>query len=44
MYIAFKCYDVNNDQSIDRDEVSIMMKNIPVCNENRYGTSFNTEN
>lgn len=30
MLIAFKCYDVDDDQSISKTEVEVIMKNIPV--------------
>lgn len=30
MLIAFRCYDVDDDQSISKDEVEVIMKNIPL--------------
>ena len=33
MQIAFRCYDVDNDQSIDSDEMRIMLVNIPFKTE-----------
>ena len=29
MLIAYKCYDVNNDESLSKDEVKVMLKSIP---------------
>ena len=40
MLIAFKCYDVDDDQCIDAKEVSTVLKNIPIHVEGRYGSSF----
>ena len=44
MRIAFRCYDVCEDQAIDKQEVTIVLKSIPILNEERYGISFNDEN
>ena len=33
MLIAFKCYDVDNDQALDLEEVRIILKNIPLVNK-----------
>ena len=30
MYIAFRCYDVDDDQNISEDEVKVVLKNIPL--------------
>lgn len=40
MYIAFRCYDVDDDENISADEVRIVLKNIPITYEGRYGDSF----
>jgi Ca2+-binding EF-hand superfamily protein len=40
MLIAFKCYDVDNDQTISKEEVEVVLKNIPMNIEGRYGNSF----
>lgn len=44
MYIAFRCYDLDDDESISSEEVKIILKNIPITVEGRYGDSFPDEN
>ena len=44
MHIAFRCYDVDDDESISAEEVKIILKSIPIANEGRYGVSFPNEN
>jgi len=44
MLIAFKCYDVNNDEKISEEEVTIVMRNIPLHIGYRYGKSFRNYN
>jgi len=46
MYIAFRCYDVDDDQCVDKREVEVVLKNVPLFFEGRYGDSFslNAEN
>ena len=43
MYIAFRCYDVDDDQTIADEEVKIVLSNIPLRVEERYGTSFSSK-
>jgi Ca2+-binding EF-hand superfamily protein len=38
--IAFKCYDVDDDQCLDQKEVITVLKNVPIHVEGRYGSSF----
>ena len=40
MLIAFRVYDVNGDESISIQEVKIVLRNIPLQFEERYGNSF----
>ena len=42
MLIAFKCFDVDGDECITEEEVKIVLKNIPIINEGRYGDSHST--
>ena len=44
MLIAFRCYDVDGDESIDADEIRLVMKNVPLFVEGRYGESFAEDN
>ena len=44
MLIAFRCYDVDNDQCVSDDEVKIILKHIPFVVEQRYGNSFAKQN
>ena len=44
MLIAFRCYDVDDDQSISEDEVKVVLLNIPLWVEGRYGNSFGDQN
>lgn len=45
MHVAFRIYDVDDDQNISEDEVKIVLRNIPLHFEGRYGESFSlTEN
>jgi Ca2+-binding EF-hand superfamily protein len=39
MLIAFKCYDVDDDQIVSGDEVKIILQNIPLKNEPAFGRS-----
>ena len=39
MLIAFRCYDVDDDQQISEEEVKIVLQNIPLQIEERYGVS-----
>jgi len=39
MLVAFKCFDVEGDECIDEDEVKIVLKNIPIIVEGKYGDS-----
>ena len=40
MLIAFRCYDVDNDENISDEEIRIVLKHIPIQVEQRYGISF----
>lgn len=42
MNIAFRCYDVDDDQTISEEEVKIVLSNIPLRVEGRYGNSFSS--
>ena len=44
MYIAFRCYDVDDDQTISDDEVKIVLCNIPLRLESKYVNSFQNSN
>jgi len=35
MHIAFRIFDVDDDQNISEDEVKVVLKNIPVNMEKR---------
>ena len=39
MYIAFRIYDADNDQSICKEEIKIILKNIPRQVNSEYGIS-----
>ena len=34
LLIAFRCYDIDDDQSVSEDEIKIVLKNIPLHVEN----------
>ena len=40
MMIAFKCYDMDNDQIINKEEIIHTLRHIPLRVEARYGISF----
>jgi Ca2+-binding EF-hand superfamily protein len=40
MLIAFRVYDVDGDECISDQEVKIVLRNIPINFEERYGNSF----
>ena len=40
MLIAFRVYDVDGDECISAEEVKIVLRNIPLKFEERYGNSF----
>lgn len=40
MLIAFRCYDADNDEQIAKDEVQLILRNIPMAYERKYGSSF----
>ena len=40
MLIAFRIYDVDNDENISQKEVEIVLRSIPISVEGRYGISF----
>ena len=40
MLIAFKCYDVDSDESISKEEVRVVLRNIPLTIGGRFGISF----
>jgi Ca2+-binding EF-hand superfamily protein len=44
MLIAFKCYDMDGDEQIDFKEIKIVLRNIPLQIESRYGNSFMKDN
>jgi Ca2+-binding EF-hand superfamily protein len=39
MHVAFRIYDADNDQSICKEEIRIVLKNIPRQASSRYGMS-----
>ena len=39
MLIAFRCYDVNNDQKLTQEEIKVILKNVPVDDDEIYGDS-----
>jgi Ca2+-binding EF-hand superfamily protein len=43
MLIAFRVYDVDGDESISSEEVKIVLRNIPLQFEERYGNSFSKD-
>ena len=46
MRIAFKCYDLNDVDSLNENDVSIILKNVPLTDVERYGetiASFNNQ-
>jgi Ca2+-binding EF-hand superfamily protein len=44
MMIAFRCYDMDNDEQIEFSEIKIILRNIPLHTEGRYGSSFMKDN
>jgi len=40
MHIAFRCYDKDGDEIITVQEIKVILKNIPVYAEARFGNSF----
>ena len=44
MLIAFRVYDVDGDECISDEEVKIVLRNIPLNFEERYGNSFAKSN
>ena len=40
MLIAFRIYDVDNDENISQKEVEIVLRNIPISVDSRHGISF----
>ena len=40
MLIAFKCYDLYNNDSITENEVKVVLKNIPLHDVERHGDSI----
>ena len=44
MLIAFRVYDVDGDECITDREVKIVLRNIPLKYEERYGSSFTKSN
>ena len=43
MYIAFRIYDIDNDQIISEKEVKLVLKGIPIVVEERYGISHSID-
>ena len=43
MLIAFRCYDVDFDEVISEEEVSLVLKHIPFRVDGLYGHSFDEE-
>ena len=43
MYIAFKCYDFDGDKVLDKQEVKMVLKNIPLIDTNRHKLVTGTE-
>ena len=44
MLIAFRVYDVDGDENISDEEIKIVLRNIPLNFEERYGNSFAKSN
>ena len=44
MLIAFRCYDADNDEQIAQEEVQLVLRNIPMKYERKYGASFPSMN
>lgn len=40
MLIAFKCYDVDSDECVSKEEVRVVLRNIPLTIGGRFGISF----
>ena len=46
MYIAFKCYDINENDSLNESDVKIILNSIPLVDVERLGEAvgyFNNE-
>jgi len=37
MYIAFRCYDEDNDEIVNSDEIKIILRNIPLFHKTKCG-------
>ena len=40
MLIAFRCYDLDGDDMIVKEEAELVLKSIPLLHDERYGFSF----
>ena len=40
MLIAFKCYDADSDECVEKKEVRVVLRNIPLTIGGRFGISF----
>lgn len=44
MYIAFRIYDIDNDEIITPEKARLVLYNIPLVSEERYGISHSINN
>lgn len=40
MLIAFRCFDADGDEQIVKEEVGMVLRNIPMVYERKFGSSF----
>lgn len=40
LQIAFKCYDLDDNQCLTTEDVKFILRHVPVYHEDRYGISF----
>jgi len=40
MRVAFKCYDFDDDDIINENDVLLILRNLPLFTEGRFGSSF----
>ena len=44
MLIAFKCYDLGNNDQLNSTDVKFVLKNIPLTDTDRYGEAIGFHN